>query len=303
MYLNTYLDWSTIDISQYAMENTTYSTYYMYWRDELFGRVMRLIKLKSDPIPPKEVAIRLFIQGHCGIAQMPYDVYPGQGGLTAFFGTFNGISKYRDEKPYYCVHSPVWSANLKIGEEIVVINNNTLRNPLLDLVHHYAQLLAHTDVTYVHTMVNARKEGGIPIVTNNNQKASISSYLRNLFNGKFDVMTDLGAMGTDTLGQNVGTGTKPYELWNTRERIIASFLSDIGVKSGLDKNSNSVEDEVNAQTPSLLINLEDMVGSWQEGCEEVNDMFGTDWSAELNPQLNYVNDFVKGGEKDAEAYS
>ena len=59
MYLNTWLDWSSINISDYARENSTYSAFYFYWRDELFSRVMRLFKEKTDPIPPKEIEVLL----------------------------------------------------------------------------------------------------------------------------------------------------------------------------------------------------------------------------------------------------
>ena len=92
-YLATWLDWTTIDIAEYAKETTTYSAYYYFWRDELFGRVMRLFKEKTDPIPSKEIEIRLMMQGHCGIAPIK-----GNGELTAFWGAFNGVSKYFDEK-------------------------------------------------------------------------------------------------------------------------------------------------------------------------------------------------------------
>ena len=165
MYLDTWLDWTNIDISKYARENSTYSAFYFFWRDELFSRVMRLFEENTDPIPSKEIEVRLMMAGHCGI--MPY-----KGELTAFWGTFNGISKYRDELPFYCVHSPVYSKNHVIGKEIEVISNNTLRNPLYDLIHHYAIILAHNEVTYIHTLVNARSSAGVPIATTNKQKKS-----------------------------------------------------------------------------------------------------------------------------------
>ena len=68
MYLNTWLDWTPVNVSDYARENSTYSAFYFYWRDELFSRVMRLFKEKTDPIPPKEIEVRLMMQGHVGIA-------------------------------------------------------------------------------------------------------------------------------------------------------------------------------------------------------------------------------------------
>lgn len=287
-YINTYLDMVPgLDISHYALENTTYSNFYYYWRDELFGRTMRLFKEKTDPVPPKEVEIRLMIRGHAGIAVMPRD-----GELTAFWGTFNGVSKYFDEKPFYCVTSPIWAKNLKIGRDVVVIDNNQLRNPLYDLIHHYAIILAHTEVTYVDTLVNARMASGIPVATTEKQKRSIKDFLGKVFNGKFDVVTDIGNLGMDVIGAHTSTAQPIEALWNARTRILSSFLSDIGVKSGVDKRSNTVNDEINADTPSLLINLDDMLNSRKEGFERVNNLFGTSWSVELNPDINYVNEFV-----------
>ena len=289
MYLNTWLDWSTIDISQYARENSTYSAFYFYWRDELFSRVMRLFKEQTDPIPTKEIEIRLMMQGHVGIAPLKYS---GKTELTAFWGVPNGIGKYRDELPFYSCRCPVWSGNLKVGDDVIVIDNNILRNPLYDMIHHYAILLAHNEVTYIHTMVNARSANGIPIASTTKQKKSIKEFIGKVFNGQYDVVTDIGNMGIDYAGAHTGTAIGADELWNARERILASFLSDIGVKTGLDKKSNSVVDEVNAGTPSMLINLKDMLASRQEGFERVNKRFGTKWSVELNEDIDYVNEFV-----------
>ena len=289
MYLNTWLDWSTIDISQYARENSTYSAFYFYWRDELFSRVMRLFKEQTDPIPTKEIEIRLMMQGHVGIAPLKYS---GKTELTAFWGVPNGIGKYRDELPFYSCRCPVWAGNLKVGDEVIVIDNNILRNPLYDMIHHYAILLAHNEVTYIHTMVNARSANGIPIASTTKQKKSIKEFIGKVFNGQYDVVTDIGNMGIDYAGAHTGTAIGADELWNARERILASFLSDIGVKTGLDKKSNSVVDEVNAGTPSMLINLKDMLASRQEGFERVNKRFGTSWTVELNEDIDYVNEFV-----------
>ena len=292
-YLQTWLDWSNINISQYARENSTYSAFYFYWRDELFSRVMRLFNEKTDPIPPKEIEIRLMMQGHVGIA-------PYKNELTAFWGLPNGVGKYFDEKPFYTVRCPVYSANLKVGRDCEVIDNNILKNPLYDMIHHYAILLAHTEVTYIHTSVNARSANGVPIASTEKQKKSIKDYIGRLFNGQYDVVTDLGNLGIEYAGATTNVAQGVEELWNARERILASFLSDIGVKSGIDKRSNSVSDEINADTPSLLINLDDMLNSRKEGFERVNRHYGTNWIVELNKNVDYVNMFtnpVKEGEE------
>lgn len=307
MYLNTYLDMMPgVNITEYALENTTYSNFYYYWRDELFQRVCRLFVEKTDPIPPKEIEIRLMMTGHCGIMPLR-DKRTGKDELTAFFGTFNGISKYSDEKPFYCVHSPVYSGNHTIGKDIEVISNNTLRNPLYDMIHHYAMILAHSEVTYIVTMVNARNSGGTPVAKTHKQYASIKDFLGKLFNGKFDAVEDIGELGVEYAGVHTSTMQPCEAIWNTRQRILSSFLSDIGVKSGIDKRSNTVSEEINADTPSLLINLNDMLHAREEGFDKVNKHFGTSWTVELNPDINYINyftdpnvDFNKKGEENEE---
>ena len=284
-YLATWLDWSNIDIKKYALENTTYSAFYYFWRDELFSRCMRLFVEQTDPVPTKEIEIRLMMQGHCGIA-------PYKGELTAFWGLPNGVSKYFDEKPFYTVRCPVYSATLKVGRDVEVIDNNILRNPLYDLIHHYACILAHAEVTFIDTAVNARIGIGVPVAGTEKQKRSIKEWLGNLFNGKFDTVTDIGNLGIEYAGTNVNVSQGMEEIWNARERILSAFLSDIGIKTGIDKRSNSVSDEIIADTPSLLVNLNDMLNSRKEGFERVNRHYGTNWTVELNPDINYVNEFT-----------
>jgi len=284
-YLQTWLDWSTIDISKYALENSTYSTFYYYWRDELFGRVMRLFEEKTDPVPQREIEVRLMLQGHCAIA-------PLKDELTAFFGEPNGISKYYDDKPFYCVHSPIYSKNLKIGKDCEMIRNNTLMNPLYDLIHHYAILLAHVEVTFIHTAVNARYANGAPVVKNEIQKRSFKRFIGRIFNGQYEPFEDLGDMGVEYAGAHLNTAEHVVDLWDARQKILSDFMQDIGVKSGLAKRSNTVEDEANADTPALLINLNDMLNERKEGFDRVNRHYGTSWSCELNKDIDYVNLFT-----------
>ena len=284
-YLATWLDWSTINIADYARENSTYSTFYFYWRDELFGRVMRLFDEKTDPVPQREIEVRLMLQGHCAIA-------PYKGKLTAFFGEPNGISVYFDEKPNYCVHSPVYSENLKIGRDCEMIRNNVLMNPLFDVIHHYAILLAHTEVTYINTAVNARYANGAPVVKNEIQKRGFKKFISKIFNGQYEPFEDLGDMGVEYAGAHLNTAEHVVDLWDARQRILADFMKDIGIKSGLEKRSNTVETEANADTPAMLINLNDMLNERKEGFERVNRHYKTNWTCELNKDIDYVNLFT-----------
>lgn len=284
-------------ISKIARESCTYNAFYDYWRDNLFERIMRLFvwentyRLENNRIvgvKPKEIEQRLILQGHCGITTIQ-----GEKELTAMFGNFYGVSKYLDEKPNYMVRCPIYSGSRTVGEDIVVIDNCSLRNPSYELVHHYAIMLAHNEVTFIDAMVNARDAGGIPVAGTEKQKQSIKQYLAKVFNGQYDVVTDIGNLGLNYVGSDRKTHQNIVDIYTTREKLLKSFYSDIGVKSAFEKRSNSVVEEVEADTSLLLLNISDMIKCREDGCKAVNDMYGTNWSVRIADEIQYTEENVQ----------
>ena len=271
------------EIFTYAKQSCTYKAYYEYWIEQLFERIMRLFVWENtDDVEPKEIEERLLLQGHCGITKIL-----GEKELTAMFGNFYGVSKYVDDKPYYMVRCPLYSGSRTIGKDIVVIRNNSLKNSTYSLVHHYATLLAHNEVTLVDTLINVRDGGGIPIATTEKQKQSIIAYQSKVFNGQYGVVTDIGNLGLQYIGSDRKTNQSIMDIVTTREKILKSFYSDIGVRSAFEKRSNSVEAEVEADTSLLLLNLSDMLDSRKKGAEEVNKLFGTNWNVHIAKEIDY----------------
>ena len=271
------------EIFTYAKQSCTYKAYYEYWIEQLFERIMRLFVWENtDDVEPKEIEERLLLQGHCGITKIL-----GEKVLTAMFGNFYGVSKYVDDKPYYMVRCPLYSGSRTIGKDIVVIRNNSLKNSTYSLVHHYATLLAHNEVTLVDTLINVRDGGGIPIATTEKQKQSITAYQSKIFNGQYGVVTDIGNLGLQYIGSDRKTHQNIMDIVTTREKILKSFYSDIGVRSAFEKRSNSVEAEVEADTSLLLLNLSDMLDSRKKGAEEVNKLFGTNWNVHIAKEIDY----------------
>lgn len=277
------------EIFTYAKQSCTYKAYYEYWIEQLFERIMRLFVWENtDDVEPKEIEERLLLQGHCGITKIL-----GEKELTAMFGNFYGVSKYVDDKPYYMVRCPLYSGSRTIGKDIVVIRNNSLKNSTYSLVHHYATLLAHNEVTLVDTLINVRDGGGIPIATTEKQKQSIIAYQSKVFNGQYGVVTDIGNLGLQYIGSDRKTHQNIMDIVTTREKILKSFYSDIGVRSAFEKRSNSVEAEVEADTSLLLLNLSDMLDSRKKGAEEVNKLFGTNWNVHIAKEIDYSTEKSK----------
>lgn len=288
MFLNDLFKTNTGQrMNKWARENSTFNACYLYWREQLFERIMRLFVWENTfdvesgkGVKAKEIEQRLLINGHCGIAEF-------KGELTAFYGSFNGVTKYQDEWTHYNVYCPIYSDRKKIGTEVIVIDNTSIRNSAMALIHHYAILLGHTEVTLVHLMVNARDSGGVPIVSTEKQKQSVQGYLSKLFNGQFGVVTDIGSLGVNYAGSDRKTHQELMKVMETREKLIKSFYSDIGVRSAFEKRNNTVMAEVEADTSLLLLNLSDMLHCREQGAKLVNDRFGTNWSVHVAEEIDY----------------
>lgn len=268
-------------ITKLDRSSCTYKVKYAYWRDNLFERVMKLFVWENTgDLKPKEIEQRLILKGHCGIAK-----YKGE--LTAFYGSFYGVTKYNDEWTDYIVRCPIYAASKKIGTGVIVIDNNSLRNPTFELVHHYATMLAHTEVSLINCLINSRDSGGVPIASTEKQKASIKEYQNQIFNGNYGVVTDVGNLGITYAGSDRKTQQDLIEIMETREKLIKSFYSDIGVRSAFEKRNNTVQAEVEADTSLLLLNLADMLRCREKACEEVNKLFGTNWSVHVAKEIDY----------------
>ena len=274
-------------LSKLAKVSCTYNANYDYWVEQLFERIMRLFVWENTEtedvkksIKPKEIEQRLILAGHCGITEL-------KGELTAMYGSFHGVTKYQDEFKYYNVRCPIHSSSREIGKDVIVINNNSLRNPCYDLIHHYAILLGHVETTLLNCLINVRDSGGVPIASTEKQKQSINAYHTKLFNGEYGVITDSGQLGIEYAGTDRGTRQDILNIMEVREKIIKSFYSDIGVRSAFEKRNNTVMAEVEADTSLLLLNLSDMIDCRKKAADDVNNMFGTNWSVHIAKEIDY----------------
>ena len=262
----------------------TLPDFFRFWRDNLFERLMRLFIWEgTGELDPKEIEERVLMAGHCGIAKY-------KGKPTAFFGSFFGVTVYQDEWTGYNVHSPIYSNTFKIDKNIAIINNNSLRNPSLEHVNHYAKLLAHADVTLMLQMVQARDAGGVPIAQNEKAKQSLLQYQKDVYNGKLATVSDLAGIGVNFLGADRHTNLDINAVWDVRTKLLKAFYADIGVRATFDKRSNAVVDEITSDSSMLLYNVSDMLEERKKGAEKVNKLFGTNWSVRLSDQINYTTE-------------
>lgn len=290
-------------ISQFAADTSTFPFQYEFWKEHLFERMMRLFVWNTPPIDQKEIEQRLLLQGYCGILPMPKDVDPGsvifsRGELTAFFGSLSGVTKYIDEKKYFIAHSQIFTGTFEIGKDCALINNTAIRNPAMHLIHHYAVLLAHADVSLAMCLINHRTDSGIPVAKTEKHKESIHQMQKKVFDGQYGYLSDIGDIGLEYIKITNGSSEDIVKLYEVREKLIKSFYADIGVRSAFEKNNNTVVDEITSDQSFLLLNISDMLEQRKLGCERVNNLYGTNWSVDLAPEIKLIIEDRKEGETD-----
>lgn len=264
-----------------AKEGGTFSDGYEYWKAILFERAVRLFKWKNThEIPQHEIECAVMMNGSAGVT----DKYKRT--LSVFNGWYCGApTQYYDIYEDYSVHSPVFSDVLKVGKEIAVIRNTALMTSVYPLVHRYAIMLAHTETSFVNTLINGRDSGGIPVASTQAQVTAIENYRNNLCNGKVGAILDPAFSGVQFLSVDKNTVLNIKELIETRENLLNAFYNDIGVKTAWNKKGNMIQEEVQANDAMLLLNIADMLEQRQKACEEVNRLYGTNWSVDIADEI------------------
>lgn len=285
------------ELDFFQKEAGTFLNAYIYWTDNLFERIMRLFVWNgAGDIMPKEMESRILIAGHCGVINF-FDGVTEE--LTAMFGSFYGVSKYFDEKPFYNLRCPIWAGSGRIGYDTCIIENTSLKNPCLPMVQRYAYMLAHTEVSLVKALINLRDSGGVPVATSSKQKADIEDYQQKLYNGEDGVVIDFGALGVEFAGTDRHTNQSILDIMEVRQKLLKNFYSDIGIRASFDKRSNTVVNEVEADTTMLLFNITDMLEARKRSADRVNKMFGVNWSVDVSPEINYKETSLVVGREEA----
>lgn len=280
------------NLIDFQLDACTYPAFYRYWTNELFERLMRIFVWEDTyeleegiivGIDPKQIESRLILKGFCAISKLK----ESDEELTAFFGSMFGPTKYYDEWKQVNVHCPIYAGTRTIDKDAVIINNTPVRTPTFMHVHHYATMLAHSEVTLIDMLVDARDNGGVPVASTQKQFESIRAYQNKRFNGKYGVVTDLGGLGVDYAGSDRKTSQSVLDVLEARNKLVRSFYSDIGVRSAFEKKSNVNSLEIDGNDSVLEFNISTMLHQRELACEKVNDIFGTNWSVHVAEEIDY----------------
>ena len=257
-----------------------------YWLETLFEKCVRMFEWRGLPntIPQKEIEQRLILDGYCGL------VNDKKAGLIVASGGLSGVTPYCDEFKNFTYAAPECAGGtFELGKNVALIENTSLRNPLLPMILRYSDLLAHAEISLKMALINNRVNNAYAVESNEIAE-SVNAYYNKIYNGKNgSILDDSLVSGVQNIA-NTRTSGVVAECIEARNDILRAFFAEIGVRFAKDKKERVVVDEVRADNQMLLLNINDMKRQRKKACEEINRVFGLNVSVELSEEFEIIEE-------------
>ena len=229
-----------------------------------------------DNIPERILELNLQLGGHICITE-----YKGE--LYSLVGQFGGVPNYNYMPTVYTVANPYlnYNANLKIGEDCIVIPSDSMYIGLYPLIKKYCDLIAKSETTLKLNNIMHRMPYSI-ICPDDDTKNSAEILLNNIEKGKLGVLLD------ESLFKNMNSfpmvdGTRTTELIEYTQYLRGTLYNELGLPSATNMKRESLnDDETHLNDKILLPLIDDMLECRKEALTKVNEKYNTNISVELN---------------------
>lgn len=261
--------------------DTTYIPYFRFWRNQLLKFANNIYTWDIEGIDSKQIENRLLLTGRCGIVK--------EGNkLIAVEPMLNGVTDYFDTYTHFTYATPLHHSTgtgVVIGKNGVLIDNDNLRNGIYALIHRYAQMLAHTEVTFLNVLINGRS-GKVYVASTDKVAQSIRDFRSKLYKGKNDVIVDKSFLGVEVHDDATASALGIKDLLDTRNNILCNFYEDLGVQKSKDKKERMITNEVDTNSELLHLNLLDMYNQRLKGAREITRIFGVPCMVKCNVDID-----------------
>ena len=229
-----------------------------------------------DTIPARILEMLLQCGGNACIFEF-------EGSMYATFGGLGGELDYNYEPTLYVIANPYlnYSAELRIGTECVRMRNDDYGKGLLPMYMRYASMMTENDISIVISSINTRITRGI-VADNDTAYESAKNFLDKIIKGHLaPMMSDEFFEGIHAL-ENAGSNEKLTDLIELQQYFKASWFNEVGLNSNYNMKRERIAAPEAQMTDDALLPLVDMMlETRRAGCEEVNELFGTEWSVDL----------------------
>lgn len=285
-------DWSAMDCRCDILDKRKSVYNYVLM---MFDRTNQMFEYKGlpDTIPAYMLELFLQINGHIGWLEWNGKLYALPGGWggapdpyyrpTIYIVANPALGGSRDCKivnhlpPY---DETVWSTK----PDCVLMRNDTNMRGLFYLFSRYATELTENDISIRSAQINSRQQSIIAASTDR-EIASARAYIKALEDGKLEAVMDQAMVtkGIRAANVSVQSANVIIQLIELQQYLKASWYNEIGLNANFNmKREYLSEEELMAQTDTLIPLIDDMLRCRKEAIEVVNATFGTSISVEKN---------------------
>ena len=250
------------------------------------ARLQSMFKYDGLPetIPQKWLEHYLLVNGSCVFIKDGDDLIATTGGMGGLPDRYYIPTQYIVSNPYV---KPETRKTYTIGEDCVLIRNDTYSQGLLPLLTRYCSQLVENDVTMNVADILARAMITMS-ATDSQTKESIEKWLCDLRKGKISAIGELPSMvGNQDRSLNITpfqqVASIITDLIEYHQYLKAGLYNEIGLNANYNMKRESINSNESQLNDDMLHPLiDDMLARRREALEEVNAMFGTNITVDFN---------------------
>lgn len=254
----------------------------------MLSRTRRMFKYTGLPDSIPDVFLERYLQrnGQCIVAKHEGNLYAFCGGLGGVYNEYYFPTKYIVANPYLN-----FSKEYTIGEDCVLVRNDTEMQGLIPMCSKYASLLVENDLTMRIADIN-RRIPAIAKVHSDNQKQGFDLLMKRVEDGDLsmsiqdnweDMFTTLPFVDSST--------THITEYIEYTQYIKAQWFNELGIRMSHNMKREALSASEIASGDDAIRSLpEDMLECRKEALDKINSMFGTNISIEYNSVWSYLFD-------------
>lgn len=263
---------------------------YNYYVNYLYEKLVKIFTYDDLPSTIPQDALENYIVqfGYAGITLNP------KYGFLAVPCSKYGVGLYPRYEPLAQYCTPLAEGkNLIIGQDIIIVKNNSYQLSCDSIVKRYARQLADFDAT-INVLTSNKRMPILPSFDNEEGAESFKAVMVANRLGQVDTVLDKNFIQTGNFTPYANTPNNDIaDVIESRNSILRNFLQEIGITTASDKKERMVVDEVNVNSQLLLFNLSDMLKCRQDAIEQVNNLYGLNITVRLSDEYKTIQEATK----------
>lgn len=271
-------------------ETSRQERFHRFWRNRLTMIVTNMLKFKNLPanLPHYELMRRIIWQGFAPVWKDP--VY----GLVTSWGSKYGVGIYNNATEFIYSQPALGSGRKVIGKDGVIIYGTSedrltgSSGVLGRAIELYADMLATVDVSLQLITINTRGMNTL-YAKSDNARNSIALWYDNLIKGKIYTPVFDDEMFAETGSMLSSDFMEIKNMVNDLEKLKTSYLkqfyNQFGIQYIEQKAERVITDEVEGDKDCFSINIYDILYNVAEGIDEMNNLFDTSTTVEVNNSI------------------